>query len=364
MRNLSLNDPTQQQILPHLRVTETLLERVASRLSGRSKSAEIVAMPDLGLPLNVTRIHGGFFTGAFYAWETDVPFVPIDATVNCCSVSVFRLGSFIENQAHFDSVLSATVEKNRTDNTYLWNFDRGNHFVTFATKLGAPDEYYAILHASAAEWKQQEHGLYPTPGNWYWNDVRVETGDDDRFLRYISGATAEAFIERAQWLTDHNRQRLHYFAAALFGDDVEEVVHQPHYGMPTPHSVAIGCQWFPQPYLWLTAPRQSLFLIAPDVDNRNQTRYDDQDLVLTPHGLGLELRASATFGWNSKGITINGNEFLPGTSLTGSNALHIRASDSAEGISEALKNVLQQCPGRVEGVLKPLYSHHKGTLIT
>lgn len=360
MRNLSLNDATQRQILPHLQITEMLLACVASRLSRREKQAEITAMPDLGLPQNVTRIQGGFFTGAFYGWETDVPFVPIDATVNCCGVGLFRLGNFIENQAHFESVMVSGMKKIREQERFIWNFNSGNHFVTYAKKLGEPNEYYAVLHASASEWKQQYHGLYPTQGNWYWNEVRVEAGDDCRFLRYISGKTAEAFIERAQWLATNNRQRLNYFASELFGDDIEEVMYQPHYGMPTPHSVAIGCQWLPDRYLWLTAPGQPLFLISPDLEKQNQIRYDGQDLTLTPHGLGLELRSGATFDWNCQGITINDALFAPGTSLSNSGLLQIRASASASVISNALESVLQQCPGCIESVFEPLYSYHKG----
>lgn len=89
MINYTLNDPTQQMLLPHLKITEELLSRVATKLSGQKKYAEITAMPDLGIAHNCTRMMGGFFTGARYVWDSTVPFVPVDATVNVCGTAVF-----------------------------------------------------------------------------------------------------------------------------------------------------------------------------------------------------------------------------------------------------------------------------------
>ena len=49
MKNLTLNDSTQQELLPHLQITEDLLAKVATKLSGCKKTASITAMPDLGM---------------------------------------------------------------------------------------------------------------------------------------------------------------------------------------------------------------------------------------------------------------------------------------------------------------------------
>ena len=105
MRDLTLQDTTQISILRHLMLTEQLLARAASKASGSEQSAEIWAMSDLGLPNNISRIHGGFFTGAFYRWQTSVPIVPVDATVNCCGVSVFRINREINSQEEFDRLI-------------------------------------------------------------------------------------------------------------------------------------------------------------------------------------------------------------------------------------------------------------------
>lgn len=49
MIDYTLNDPTQQMLIPHLKTTEELLSRVTTKLSGVKKYAEITAMPDLGI---------------------------------------------------------------------------------------------------------------------------------------------------------------------------------------------------------------------------------------------------------------------------------------------------------------------------
>ncbi|MBO4675607.1 MAG: hypothetical protein J5601_05965, partial [Elusimicrobiaceae bacterium] len=90
MVNLTINDKTQESILEHLQKTEDLLSKVASKLSNKNKKANIYAMPDLGIAQNGTRMMGGFYTGACYTWDTDVPFIPVDATVNVCGTAVYK----------------------------------------------------------------------------------------------------------------------------------------------------------------------------------------------------------------------------------------------------------------------------------
>ncbi len=93
MKNLTLNDPTQRELLSHLQITENLLAKVGTKLSGCKKTASITAMPDLGIAHNVTRMRGGFFTGAHYTWDSDVPFIPVDTTVNVCGTAIFRISN-------------------------------------------------------------------------------------------------------------------------------------------------------------------------------------------------------------------------------------------------------------------------------
>ena len=130
MINLTIDDPTQKAILEHLVTTEELLAEAATRASGKDQAAQVWAMPDLGLPRNVGRIHGGFYTGALYQWETSTPIVPVDATVNCCGVSVFRVDIDIDTREDFLDLIVAAITRS-SSSSYNWNFATGNHFVIY-----------------------------------------------------------------------------------------------------------------------------------------------------------------------------------------------------------------------------------------
>ena len=62
--NLTLSDRTQKKVLRELETTEKLISKVATKLSSTQKTCDIYAMSDLGIAHNVTRMRGGFFTGA------------------------------------------------------------------------------------------------------------------------------------------------------------------------------------------------------------------------------------------------------------------------------------------------------------
>ena len=89
-----LDDCTQQQLLPYLKGTEQLFKKVLEFYTPTADSSDVQIYPslDLGIPNNVQRLAGGFGTGMFITWDCGIPIIPIDATVNVCSSSVFRLG--------------------------------------------------------------------------------------------------------------------------------------------------------------------------------------------------------------------------------------------------------------------------------
>ena len=91
MVNLTINDETQMKILEFLGTTEKMISDVISQLSNCKKDAKIYAMSDLGLSIDAVRMMGGFFVGTCITWDCDVPFVPIDATVNVCGVCAYKL---------------------------------------------------------------------------------------------------------------------------------------------------------------------------------------------------------------------------------------------------------------------------------
>ena len=184
MHDLTLGDPTQKEILKSLAVTEQLLVRASERASGKAGAAEIWALPDLGLPHNIRRIHGGFFTGALYRWDSSVPIVPVDATVNVCSVSVYRLSRPFSDKTEFDRRIAEAIQATRTRSSYIWNFHSGNHFVTYAQSTGHTEASdYLILHSSASEYKRQNNGLYPVPDSWFMHGLQtVHDPQTGRFM--------------------------------------------------------------------------------------------------------------------------------------------------------------------------------------
>lgn len=369
MKNLSLNDQTQAVILPHLQETEHLLARAATKVSGRDRSAEITVMPDLGLPHNVRRILGGFFTGALYNWESDVPLVPVDATVNSCGVSMFKLNDDIASKDEFDRRVASAIRTSKDRSSYLWNFDSGNHFVIYGEVNGAktlPDGKYALMHSSASEFKKQHNGLYPTESNWFAD--RVETIEDTqtgRYIRYIQGKTAERFIQLAQSLDVFNQIRHRYFAETIFGakNIEQEIINEQHYGMPTANSVAIGCQWSRERMLpLLTAPEKPIFLVKPHEGDQNDVSIDGKNLLLYPHGLGKEASKPLEIAFRPDSLTLNGKTFGPDASIKDEKAFRLRnfehAEADGENVPRIVSDILTVCPAEIVGKVRQLFSYH------
>lgn len=373
MKNLTISDSTQLEILKQLTMTEELLARAATKVSGHEQSSEIWAMPDLGLPHNVTRMRGGFFTGALYTWTTSVPIVPVDATVNACGASVFKVNVEIESKNQFDSLVATAAEKASTETTYIWNFNAGNHFIIYGELKGSsilPDGRYIVLHAGSAEFKKQHNGLYPAKDNWYFHEIKVlEDKKSCRYLRYIEGKTASRFIELAIGLNEYNLIRLRFFASLIFGDsNIElEISNKPHYGMPSSNAVSIGCQWISEysPFILLTAPNRPLFFIQPQPSDRNRVSLDGQSLILHPHGLGKAAVNSLDILYTDDSLVLNGKKYSNGQSIENNKEFELRSFDwddcGNSKIPALIDRVLEQCPGEVVGCFKPIYSYYRGS---
>lgn len=366
MIDLASLDSTQIELKRHLLVTEKLLARAVSKESGSEQSAQITLMPDLGIPFSVSRMFGGFATGALYEWESTVPFVPVDATVNVCSVSAFRTDREFTSLSEFNESVNRAKRKTTTASSYLWNYDseHGNHFITYGDVdggQGIKSGKYLVLHSSACEFKKQSNGLYPASGSWFEDRIRVcEDAESGRHIRYITGASAERFHRQARLLEEFNRLRHQYFAELLLGARhcLEEVINIPHYGMPSANSIAIGCQWLDatQQYLLLTAPGMPLYFIDPARGGRNRGKGERGEFVLQPHGLGVRYSGRLEMGYEASGLLLNGKRYMPGSSLKGDTNLEIRGSKISE-LDECVERILSQCPGRVSASIRPLYSY-------
>ena len=347
-------------------------------------------MPDLGIAQNSTRMLGGFYTGACYTWESDIPFIPVDATVNVCGTAVFKLKERITTE-EFSKRLNSVTQRRKTylnyleekfpkeilksidvndEKNYFWNYNVGNHFIILAEQNNENQELekgqYMIVHASAIEMKKAnlEFGLYPTKGNWYYDDIEIlRDKNSNRYLRYIKGKKAERFFELATMLKEINKERNRYFCKLVLGDLIEkEIINLSHYGMPTKNSVCVGCQWERQDFTLLTAPGNDIFLVHPILDKKENTvKLDDKIITLTPHGCGVKFKNEYDdIGSLEDGIKIGEKIFKSGLPINIGNDVIVRTKGANEiELKKHIEEVLKRCPGEIYGQLHQLYARTK-----
>ena len=390
MVNLTLNDETQQSILEQLSKTEELLSKVASKLSGKSKRAEIFAMPDLGIAQNGTRMMGGFYTGACYTWDSDVPFIPVDATINVCGTAVYKMSQKISNQEFIERLdrvmnqrdsyvnfvknclpkeIQNSIDVNDASKFY-WNYNKGNHFVILADSDGSDGlaaGQYMIVHASAIEFKRDnlQYGLYPVKGNWFYEDIQTEYDHDHkRYLRYIAGEKAKKFYAIVSYLKKFNKIRNQYFCKAVLGNLIEkEVVNISHYGMPTINAVCIGTQWEKQNYTLLTAPGNDVFLVHPEINSscKNYFSLDNRNIILTPHGCGVKMNnPEDKIEYLNDGIKIGNKSYRSGENVNLGVDVTIRTKGMTNAeLDQYITQILSVCPGKVYGRLTQKFARTK-----
>ncbi len=387
--NFSLNDYTQKEILKQLEMTSKLLSKVGTELSYTQKESTIYAMPDLGIAQNGTRMLGGFYTGACYSWNSDVPFIPVDATVNVCGTTVYklnqnitvqefkkRLDKVMENRetyleyaaAYLPREILASIDLERADKFY-WNHNVGNHFVILAEQNKKNSELlegqYMIVHASAIELKKDnlKYGLYPVKGNWYYEDIQTEYADNgNRYLRYIYGKKAIQFSELANMLQKINRDRNKYFCKTVLGELAgEEVINLSHYGMPTSSAICIGCQWEQSNFTLLTAPGNDIYLVHPDLSSKNTIKLEDKKITLTPHGCGVMFKNSNdTIEYLEDGMLIGKKYFKKGESINIGNDVLVRTNGMyPEQVKQHIDKILEQCHGTVYAQMHQLFARTK-----
>ncbi|MCX4302792.1 MAG: hypothetical protein OSJ66_02080 [Clostridia bacterium] len=361
IHNLSFNDETQKAILPHLQKTEFLLNKVTSKLSKTEKECNIYVMPDLGLPHNSTRMLGGFYTGSCYVWHCDIPFIPIDTTVNVCGTAVYKLSENISVQEfkfRLDNVLN-NISK------YDWNYDKGNHFVSLASsdgKYGFDKGLYMVVHASASEYKKQKSlGLYPEKDNWYYNEIKTEYLENDfRYLRYIEGKTAEKFYVIANFLELFNLERNRYFCEKVLGNLLEkEILNTSHYGMPNKNSVCIGVQWKNEPYTLLTAPSKNIYIVNP-IEKAGKNNISN-NILLSPHGLGLQITSkNKKIEYLENAFKIDNKVFHKEDSIEIGKYSKNRGIDCTyKELENTVHKILDICPGSIIGELSQICTFSK-----
>lgn len=363
MRFLGSPDTTQSELLPFLEVTEQLLFE-ACESAGGSDGVEIVALPDLGIPHNAARVHGGFLTGALYRWTCAVPFVPVDATVNLCGVAVFEIEESSPLVHSFHSAVKDMRGEWGRETPYRWNFTTGNHFISCARDEAG--KWFLLLHASPAEFKANYPGLYPSPTAWFRDDVKTVRRDKGgRYLRFLRGHPAERFHRRAIWLRDFQIDRMRTAAEMLAGRSMvlEELFNETHYGMPTRDSIGIGCYVFRDGvqhdyvYPLLTRPKASIPLVRVESQATSTVEISGHMFAVTPHGLGVRSTSRVGLEVRSDRLTAWGREHETSQSLGGEPEMRIREYDGERTLSA----LLSHCPGTVVRNFSQIHSVYRGS---
>lgn len=363
---LERHDPAHELLLPYIQTTEELLRLSLCNLDCNS-TCRILPAVDLGFPHDVVRIAGGFPTGCYVEWNSSIPFVPVDTTVNIDTSSIFDLDADITDSIS-DSVFT-TLRANLEKSSYIFNFHKGNHFLSFGhyKHNGLP---VLVMHSNEKEFKYQFNGLMPADDNWYHDDVKV-TEIGNRYLRYLCGRSAELFVDVAKSLEHFNVIR-HRFVAHLLTRGKTHINKQcdlHHYYMPTRQSVAIGC--FPiltgatAPIFSRPGRDISIFEARKGGGNLIETINDAQDMVLVPHGWGKTCQPNTRFSvdYINRTFNLSGREYeiRALVSLGEDQQLEIRNfSDTDEGDSDDFfYQMRHHCPGTVKARIKQVVSFTK-----
>ena len=329
--NLTLSDRTQKTVLRNLETTRKLISKVATKLSSTQKTCDIYAMSDLGIAHNVTRMRGGFFTGAAYVWEQpDTPFIPVDTTINVCGTALYKINSDMNITEFKKRCEKALADTSR----YNWNFTNGNHFISLCyseNNMGMQEGYYMLVHASACEYKEE---LYPVIGNWYYQDICTERLNHYRYIRYIKGDKAEKLYKWAKLLESYNRERNHNFCKkVLLGNMGGEILNVAHYGMPSIHEVLIGVQKTEGLVTLLTSPGKNVYIVKKIENAKNN---------YMPHGFGLELPEESDFTYHKNGIQIGEKKFYSGSITIGEDAISRHSfSETDENLRKYVRKIAE-----------------------
>lgn len=381
---IPMPDNTQNVILPYLKDTEKLLSKLVEEHDPNGW-AKIIPSNDLGMPNNITRIAGGFLTGALYDWSCAVPIIPVDATVNTCTSAVFELKDFdiesLDNMKFQRIVEDLCAEAMK--NGYAFSFNSGNHFLIIAEDDDG--NYYLVLHCSAKQAKESCFGLYPTERVWYRDKIKTILNDDQsRYLRYIRGDAAVRFIDYANRFRDFNEE-LHTYVSEAFAkltssriSDFKILRH--HYGMPTKSSIAIGT------FVVDVQPNDPEELIIPvfsdlgkdiclfEVDgfNAEQKTYNlsetEKNVVLVPHGWGQVIDGMKGIGLSADHTHLEiqiENSSPYRLEIRPDNRIYIpeKRVRSFENVTSFLTNECSNVKGKVKKLLHPVYCYCAGTKI-
>lgn len=279
-------DESQKILLDYLKKTEIAMNELLSKEQYRG-NCTIQSAIDLGFPHDVIRLGGGFTTGIYVYWNSCIPFVPVDICMNACTVSIYKLQ--ITDEDIFNEISIKSLLCHLKESSYIANFHRGNHFISFSEDVSTKEKYL-IIHSSAIEFETLYNGLYPVEGNWVFENTKVYNASNGRYIRYLDGKTAELFLRLAKNLYTYNENRHDFIISSLVKkrDIISKGLHYHHYGMPSDHEAIIGCHLLESDAIspLLTRPGENIFLLkyknTLDATLKKKTKF------ITPHGFGKQ----------------------------------------------------------------------------
>jgi hypothetical protein len=137
------------------------------------------------------------------------------------------------------------------------------------------------------------------------------------------------------------------FAEAIFGSRLGyELIHIPHYGMPTASSVAIGCSWSAYKSILLSLPGKDFYLI----ENPDASKW------LTPHGFGASV-TDADISYRQNGLFISGKQIITDKNVQALPEKNIRLTGAEQRkIDSHVRHILSTCNARIAQRFHPLIS--------
>lgn len=317
-----LNDDTQKIILPYVRNTEILLNKLVKKYD-KEAFAKIYPSLDIGIPNNILRFAGGFATGMLVVWKCGTPIVPVDTTVNVCSSSYYQFdasalnGKSIKEFFNEDKINKIINEGSKNEGL-AFSFNTGNHFLLLC-RGKRNNMYYLVLHSSAKQFKDSYLGLYPKPQNWYSGFIKTyKQEDSERYIRYLKDDEAKQFIAIAKMLNRENEDIHNWFAKKFCkGIHFTQKRTYHHYGMPTDYSIAIGTYVIDKDDVVPIFSREDypIWLFKPD-ENMWSIELEGKRKYIVPHGWGQSIKDNYIKGLKSGmelsscGFEIKNNDLL------------------------------------------------------
>ena len=305
------------------------------------------------------RLAGGFATGMLITWKCGTSLVPVDATVNVCSSSIYRINEFPDmNDQEFCTYINKIVDDATREKGYSFSFDSGNHFVMIAQDV-QDKKLYVVMHSSAKEFKDSYMGLYPVEENWFSDSIRQfpDKSKDGRYIRYIKDEEAKQFVAYAHKLENYNVQIHRWFAEQIgILEDSSIKKHTfHHYYMPNDCAIAIGT-FVEKPGTELpifSDVGKDVYLYRVSEDNW-KIRINGEEKCLIPHGWGQVIDNVKNISVNEKEkiLKIDDNPFEINSKSRITDIKNIRSFQDGEEFFEKGKKMLK---GEIIKTLRPIY---------